>query len=246
MMNKKRLYLIGMMVLMMVLAACGGTAVSPTAAPEPEPEPAQEEVTAEPETEPESAEPAAGGARTFVVDSAASQASYIVNEEFFSEALTKLGIEAGKTVVIGTTPGVTGEIQIDLDAPDIVQAAQFTVDMTGLATDQNRRDNWLTENAIATGIFPEATFVATSASGLPDTVTEGEEISFDLTGDLTVRDVTNSVTFVVTAVLSANAIEGTATLPLKMTDFGITPPDFANTLTVADDFTIEVALTANE
>ena len=241
-MNKKRLYLIGIMVLMMVLAACGGTAVSPTAAPEPEPEPAQEE----PAAEPESAEPATGGARTFVVDTAASQASYIVNEEFFSEALTKLGIEAGKTVVIGTTPGVSGEIQLDLDAPDIVQAAQFTVDMTGLATDQNRRDNWLTENAIVTGAFPEATFVATSAAGLPDAINEGEEISFDLTGDLTVKDVTNSVTFQVTAVLSANAIEGTATLPLKMTDFGITPPDFANTLTVADDFTIEVALTAKE
>lgn len=235
MMIKKRVYLLGVMILMLLLAACGGTAVSPT--PTPQPEPAEEEVAAE---------PAADGSRTFVVDTAASQASYIVNEEFFSEALSKLGIEAGKTVVVGTTPGVTGQIQINPDAPDIVQAAQFTVDMTGLATDQNRRDEWLIENAITTGLFPQATFVATSASGLPEALTEGEEISFDLTGDLTVRDVTNSVTFQVTAVLSANSIEGTATLPLKLTDFGITPPDFANTLTVADEFTIEVDLTARE
>ena len=216
------------------------TAVSPapepTTAP-PEPEPVQEEAPAE---------PVAGGARTFVVDAAVSQASYIVNEEFFAEALTKLGIEAGETVVIGTTPGVTGEIQLDFNAAEIMQAAQFTVDMTGLATDQNRRDKWLTENAITTGVFPQATFVATSASGLPASINDGESVNFQLTGDLTVRDVTNSVTFEVTAVLSNNTIEGTATLPLKMTDFGITPPDFANTLTVADDFRIEVTLTARE
>lgn len=239
-MNKNRLYWMGMMLLGLMLVACGGTAVSPTPEPTtapPEPEPAQEEAELA---------PAAGGGRTFVVDTAVSQASFIVNEEFLVDALTKLGIEAGETVVVGTTPGVTGEIQLDFDSPEIVQAAQFTVDMTGLATDQNRRDKWLTENAITTGVFPQATFVATSASGLPASINDGEPVDFQLTGDLTVRDVTNSVTFEVTAVLTNNTIEGTATLPLKMSDFGITPPDFANTLTVADDFMIEVALTARE
>jgi polyisoprenoid-binding protein YceI len=125
-----------------------------------------------------------------------------------------------------------------------VQAAQFTVDMTGLATDQDRRDGWLGDNAIESNVFPQATFVATSATGLPDSINEGEEISFQLNGDLTVRDVTLSVTFDVTAVLTADTIQGTATLPLNMTDFGINPPSFANTLTVADPFTIEVELVA--
>ncbi len=226
-----------LLLLMIGSAACGGTAVSPAPTITPEPKPVQEEAVAEPIT---------GGIRTFVVDADASEASYIVNEEFFVDALAKLGIEAGKKVVVGTTSGVTGEIQLDLEASAPVQAARFTVDMTGLATDQNRRDEWLTENAIKTGVFPQATFVATSASGLPAAINEGEPVDFQLTGDLTVRDVTNPVTFEVTAVLSGDTIKGTATLPLKMTDFGITPPDFVNTLTVADDFRIEVVLTARE
>ena len=92
-----------MMFLIMLLVACGGTAVTPPT-PTPEPEPVQEAP----------AETTADGVRTFVVDPAASQASYIVNEEFFADALSKLGIEAGKTVVVGTTPGVTGEIQFNL------------------------------------------------------------------------------------------------------------------------------------
>jgi hypothetical protein len=41
-------------------------------------------------------------------------------------------------------------------------------------------------------------------------------------------------------------VTGTATTAIKLTDFGITPPDFANTLTVADDMGIEVNFTARE
>lgn len=236
---KKRIAFIVSLILLGLLAACGETAVSPTPPPAEEPAAAQEDAAA-----PSGA--AATGNHIYNVNSDASQASYIVNEEFFSEALTKLGIEAGKTVVVGTTPGVTGKIVLNYDADEIIEMAEFTVDMTGLATDQNRRDNWLTENAIETAVFPQATFVSTSSTGLPDTITEGESYQFQLTGNLTVRDVTNEVTFDVTAVLTENTIEGTAVLPLNMTDFGITPPDFANTLTVADAFTIEVALTAVE
>ncbi len=223
-----------------VLAACGGTANS-------------ESTSAAPTTAAESAPVGEGrtltiGAeadapQTFVV-TAESQASYIVNEEFLVDALSKLGIEAGRVVVVGTTPGVTGDIRLNFGNPDLLEGAQFTVDMTGLRTDQNRRDNWLQDNAIETDRFPEATFVATAVSGLPATYTEGEEISFQLIGDLTVRDVTNPVTFDVVASLTGNTLRGTATLPLRMTDFGITPPDFVNTLTVADSFSIEVRIVA--
>lgn len=226
--------------LALLLAACGGTADSartgaaPTTAAESAPAGEGRTFTLG---------AAADVSQTFVV-TAASQASYMVNEEFLVDALSKLGIAAGRAVVVGTTPGVTGEIRLNFGRPDLVEAAQFTVDMTGLRTDQNRRDNWLRDNAIQTARFPEATFVATAVSGLPATYTEGEEISFQLTGDLTVRDVTNQVTFDVVAALAGNTLRGTATLPLQMTDFGIQPPDFANTLTVANSFSIEVVIVA--
>jgi polyisoprenoid-binding protein YceI len=232
---KQTLMLVVVLLLTGLLAACGGGA-EPTAVPPTAPEPAAESVS----------EAAPTGVRTFVVVPEESQASYIVDEEFLSEALSKLGIEAGKTVVVGTTPGVSGEIQLNLEGAEPVESAQFSVDMTGLQTDQDRRDNWLKDNAIETSRFPAATFTATSVTGLPESINEGEEISFELTGDLTVRDVTKSVTFAVTAVLQGDTLEGTAVLPLKISDFGIAPPDFANTLTVADEFRIEVVLTACE
>ncbi len=231
--NKTRLIFGLVTALTMLLAACGGTKTAPTPPP------------ATTASEPEEA-PTAEGSRKFVIDPAESQASYIVNEEFFAGALDKLGIEAGQKVVVGTTPGVTGYIQINPNKPDLLEAAQVTVDMAGLKTDQNRRDEWLREHAIESDFFPEAVFTAVSATGLPETITEGETVAFQLNGDLTVRDVTKNVTFEVTAVLTGDTLQGTATLPLNMTDFGIDPPSFANTLTVADAFTIEVTLTARE
>ncbi len=226
--------------LMLVLVACGG---GNQAAPD--------------SAAPTTAVQTGGNGRTFTIGTEADQpqtfvvtsdsrASYVVDEEFFADALAKLGIDAGKQVIVGTTPGVTGEITLNFGKAELLEQARFTVDMTGLRTDQDRRDNWLRDNALQTARFPQATFVATAVSGLPATYTEGEEISFQLSGDLTIRDVTRPVTFDVTASLSGNTLRGTAVLPLTMSSFGIMPPDFVNTLTVADAFSIRVELVAQQ
>jgi len=67
-----------------------------------------------------------------------------------------------------------------------------------------------------------------------------------LIGDLTVREQTKPATFDVKAKLAGDTLTGVATTRLKMSDFGIDPPNFANTLTVADEFGIEVQFTAKE
>ena len=236
----KKHSLMGMMIaaLALILAACGGTAETPTAAPA--------DTGADTTTDTDSQLAEVEGATTYTVVTEASSASYIVDEEFLAEALEKLGIQAGEQVIVGTTPGVSGQIQLNFDNPDPLVGAQFTVDMTGLQTDQDRRDNWLADNAIQTGVYPEATFVASGATGLPSEPTEGEPVDFELSGDLTVRETTIPVTFDVTATMEGDAITGTAVLNLNLTDLGITPPDFANTLTVADPFRIEVDLTARQ
>lgn len=224
---------------LLVLAACGGQ-TEPAAVAEPE-------TAAEPAAE-TAAEPAAeaGGTQTFVVDSGASTASYIVQEEFFAEALEKLGIEAGKTEVVGVSRQVSGEMTLNLDdSQNLLGANSFSVDLTGLQTDQNRRDSWIQENGPTFSRFPTAEFVGTEIQGFPADYTAGEEVSFQLVGDLTVRETTVPVTFDVTATLEGNTLTGTAVADMQLTDFGIDPPDFANTLTVQNDFQIRLNLVAN-
>lgn len=227
--------------LLSLLAACAQPA-APTAAPAPPTEaPATEAAPAV-----ENAAPVVGQ-RTFIIVPAESKASYLVDEEFFAGALTKLGIAAGLADVIGSTQEIEGRLTLNLDdlsAP--LGENTFTVKMNTFTTDQRNRDKWIRENGPRFNDYPLATFTATSIEGAPATYTEGEEVSFKLGGDLTIREITQPVIFDVTATLRGDTLTGVATTRLKMSDFGIEPPNFANTLTVADEFGIEVQITAKE
>jgi len=233
--NRNRINLIFVTLLALVLlAACGGS-------PEPEAPAPAADVPAP------AVEPAQAGRVNFQVVSAESTATYIVQEEFMAGALAKLGINAGNSEVHGVSQAVSGFIQLDVANPaNALGVNQFNVDMTVLQTDQSRRDNWIQTDGPRFGSFPVAQFVATSIVGAPESYTDGQEVSFQLVGDLTVREISQPVTFDVTATLSGGTLSGTATAALKMSDFGIDPPNFANTLTVQDDFQVRLDLVATQ
>lgn len=245
---KKLTYLMLSLFVLAALVACTSSE-APPAEPTAVPAQAPAAEASQPETAAAETLPIGSGdaaTRTFVIVPAESKASFLVDEEFFAGAFGKLGIEAGLADVVGSTQEVTGELALNFANAGLLESGTITVQTGSLKTDQSRRDDWLQDNALEKKKFPTATFVATSISGLPASYTPGSELSFDLNGDLTVRDVTKSVTFAVTAVLSGDTLTGKATLPTRMTDYGIEPPNFANTLTVADEFVIEVEITAKE
>ena len=234
--------LVAVLGLALLLAACGGQSAA-TEAPAAD---APAATTAPAESAVASGAPVSGQ-RTFVIDPTGSKASYLVDEEFFAGALAKLGIAAGLADVIGSTQEIEGRLTLNLDdlsAP--LGENSFTVKMNTFTTDQNDRDKWIRENGPRFNDYPLATFTATGIAGAPATYNEGEEVSFQLSGDLTIREITQPATFDVTARLSGDTLTGTAATRLKMSDFGIEPPNFANTLTVTDEFGIEVAITAKE
>jgi len=239
-----------LLTLLALLAACGGQ-TTPAAAPESSPTAEAPAVDAPASDAPTKTAAAAEsgaavtGQRTFVIAPDASKATYLASEEFFAGALDKLGIAAGLGDVVGSTQEIEGQLQLNLDdlsAP--LGENTFTVKMNTFTTDQSNRDKWIRENGPRFNDYPLATFTATSVEGAPATYTEGDEVSFQLAGDLTVREITQPVTFDVTASLSGDTLTGVATTQLKMSDFGIDPPSFANTLTVADEFGIEVQIVA--
>lgn len=241
----------------LLLAACGGggqqTPAEPQAAPteadmggssaqdELQEPAAQEETTASPGAEDEPA--SAGELLSYTIVPAESRASYTVNEEFFEDALSKLGMDAGINTVIGSTQQVEGELEFNPDTLTLGDN-RFVVDLSSLESDDNRRDDWIRDNGPRLNVFSDAVFVANSLSGLPDTYNQGEEIQFQILGDLTIHQVTVPVTFDARATLEDNAITGVMTTQSMLTSFGIEPPSFARTLTVADEFAIEVEFTA--
>lgn len=225
-----------------ILTACGGSSTTSAATAAP-----TTAATAAPAVASKSDAATTAGLRTFVIVPEQSKASYLVDEEFFAGALAKLGINAGKAEVVGSTQAIAGQLQLDLaNLAAALGDNNFTVQMNTLVTNQAPRDKWIREDGPNFNAHPVASFKATAIQGAPATYTEGAEVSFKLAGDLTVHEQTKPATFDVKAKLVGDTLTGVATTRLLMSGFGIEPPNFANTLTVADEFGIEVQFTAKE
>lgn len=231
---------------LMLVSACApapespatGAAVDTTSAPAPTAAPAEEAQTGSDDALP-------AGEQTYVIDASASTAYYIVQEEFFADALSKYGIPAGLGDTIGSTQAIEGSFTLNWsDLSATLGENTFSVDLSTLSSDQGLRDGWMRTSGPNFGRYPDAIFVASSIEGAPDSYTLGEEVTFNMVGELTVREITQPATFVVTAALANGVVTGVADANVTMSDFGIDPPNFANTLTVADDFVIRVEFTA--
>ncbi len=228
------------LIIALLVTACGGDPPSAT----PEPTAASAPVAAPAQPVAGSGDPVSG-LRTFVIVPEQSTVSYLADEEFFGDALGKYGIPVGEVDTIGRTQAIAGQLELNLD--ELTAALgdnHFTVQLNTLESDQSLRDGWLRDNGPRFDDYPEATFVATAIEGAPTSYNDGDEVTFQLVGDLTIREITQPVTFAVTARLAGETLTGTATTRTLMSNFGIEPPDFIGTLTVADEFGIEVQFTA--
>ena len=231
-------------ILSILLVACAADGGQSQDAPEPASEESQVELPVIAAGEEDAPDPTQG-METFKIIPAESRASYLVDEEFLEDALSKLGIEAGQKDVVGSTQLIDGQLQFNPETFELGEN-MFTVDLSTLESDQERRDKWIRDNVPTFNRFPQATFVATSLSGLPDSYNEGEEVQFQVSGDLTVHEVTVPVTFDATAKMMDDTLSGVLNTRRLISDFGIEPPAFANTLTVADEFGIQVEFSADK
>ena len=181
--------------------------------------------------------------RTFVIVSEESKASYIVGEEFLGGSLEQLGISPGPVTAVGTTQQIEGQMQLNSDDLTDAQALgpnNFTVNIESLTSDDERRDDRIKEHNLESSKYPLAKFTATAMQGLPAEYARGQKISFQLLGDLTVREITVPAVFDVTATIIDDSITGKMSTNLQMTDFGFDPPDWAGIRTVENDFIIEI------
>jgi polyisoprenoid-binding protein YceI len=178
------------------------------------------------------------GQTVFTIDSSASQASFTTHEVLFGSPKT----------VVGTTDQVAGEILINLTNPQQSQVGQIKVDVSTLATDNDMRNNTLQGRILETGDPSNqyATFTAASYSGLPSSITPGQTVTFTITGNFTVHQVTKVETFTVSLTeKSAKQVTGTATAVVRYSDFNMSVPNVPNVSDVSDNVTLTLTFTAN-
>lgn len=169
--------------------------------------------------------PAAGGSTWAATD--ASIVGYRIKENLF-------GVD---TEAIGRTDQVAGTLTFD---GTTLAAAEFTIDMTSVASDDNRRDGQY-RRIMAVDEFPTSRFVLTEPIDVGTEPTEGATVSATATGELTLRGVTNSVTFALDGDVSNGQIVVVGNIPIVFAEYGIENPSRAG-ITTEDNGLLEFAL----
>jgi polyisoprenoid-binding protein YceI len=173
-----------------------------------------------------------------VIDPAQSSAQYAVEEIFFSD--NRL------FTAVGVTNAVEGEFEVTTDGQPSGKVTRMRVDLRTLKSDSPRRDNAIRRQWLESDKYPYADFVSTDALNLPASYTEGEQVTFTLVGDMTVRDVTKPVEWTVVGTLQGDTVTGEATTTIKMSDFGFAAPDIGGVLKAEDEAALTVACGARD
>lgn len=179
--------------------------------------------------------PAAGGLTVYSISTTDSNATFTINEV----------LRGSPKEVVGDNSEVAGEIAVDLADLSTVQIGVMQIDARSFVTDEDRRNGAIRNFILNTSQFPFITFTPTAITGLSGAASVGQPFTFQVTGDLTIRDVTKPVVFNVTAQAdNEKQISGTATAAIKRSDFGLTIPSVPFVADVSDDITLSLAFVA--
>jgi polyisoprenoid-binding protein YceI len=168
-----------------------------------------------------------------------SQVGYRVHEQFVDQSSPHDAVARASGVSGGLTIQQAGS---GLQATGITITAQLTdlhsVDQVA-GRDVNSRDRVVTRS-LSTQQFPDATFTASSVP-IPASALRGEAVTLTAPGQLTAHGTTRPVQANLQGRVQNKQLQLAGTVPLKMTDFGITPPQFPF-VKVPPEATVEVQL----
>lgn len=174
----------------------------------------------------EPADASEGGAGYVI--SEGSKATFTVNEKL---AWLDLPNDA-----VMHTEGLTGNVSLD-GQPSVIE-----LDLHSMTSDSDRRDGYVRQR-----MFPEhrvATFTVPDLGELPDPLPEGEVITREVQGELTIKGVTKAITFEVDARRDPDKLFILGRTTFTWDDLEIPPPNIPGRIQVKDEVQVEVLLSA--
>jgi len=181
-----------------------------------------------------------GEGRVYSIDPQNSEARFIIDEV----------LNGQPTTVVGTTSQLGGEIRVNQANPAESEIGPVVINARTLETDRPQRNRALRSFILlsAQDQYEFIRFEPTALSGLPDAAVEvGQTLEFQVTGDLSIVDTTQPVTFDAAVTLNADGtLTGTAQTSVQYADFGLTIPNVPQVASVGDTVQLELDFTAAE
>ena len=174
----------------------------------------------------------------FAIVSAESEASFTLEED----------LRGVRTTVVGVTKEVGGSVRVNLADPGASSIGAIVINARTLETDNSFRNRAL-RSRILQSAQAEYEFIVFEPRELSNwsaaSAAIGDTLTFDITGDLTIVDVTRSVTFAASVTLeNETRIRGSAEVNLLHADFGLVIPDVPSVANVTDDVTLRLEFVA--
>lgn len=194
-------------------------------------EPTLEEPTAVPTvaaTEAPAEAQTAAGRALFRIDNEMSEVRFEIDED----------LSGLPNHVVGVTNEVAGDIIVDYANPADSVVGTLRINARTFVTDSEFRDRALRSEILESSRdeYEFITFEPTGIRDTPESVEEGDTFTFFVDGNLTIRNITQPVTFEVTVeVFSDTRLNGSATAEVSREDYGLTIPSVPNVANVHDE-----------
>ena len=188
--------------------------------------------------ESEAEAPTAGGERRiYSIQPGESRVRFELDED----------LRGQRTTVVGISDQVVGEIGFNLSDLSTAQVGVIQINARTLTTDNNFRNRAIQNEILNTGAFEFITFTPAAVTGLPASAAIGEEVTFAIDGELTIRDVTRPITFQVIATpVSDEELVGTATTTVSREAFALRIPDVPSVANGEDGVVLTIDFVAFE
>jgi polyisoprenoid-binding protein YceI len=142
--------------------------------------------------------------------------------------------------VIGVSNQIAGEVAVDLNDLSSARIGEIVINARTLATDDSRRNQAIRNRILFTDQYELITFKPTQISSLKGSAAPSQSFVFQVTGDLTIKDVTKPVTFDVTVIVeSPERLVGSAKTSINRADFNLNVPSVPFVANVGETMTLE-------
>jgi polyisoprenoid-binding protein YceI len=147
---------------------------------------------------------------------------------------------------VGRTNAVTGQVTVSGQEGAYKAAnVNFTVDVSQLKSDEDRRDNKIRTIGLETDKYPQATFTAAGPIDIPQDAVDGKVVTVQAEGDMNLHGVTKKVSIPMQVQRNGNQIQLVGNYEFSWADFGMTAPSVPPFVSVTGnpklEFTIKMS-----
>ncbi len=196
-----------------------------------------------------SGEPSAEISSEELVAGSDAQTVFRINpEESVVRFILSEELRGQPTTVVGQTNQVIGDIVVDFANPTDTTIGLVRVNVRTMETDNGFRNRAIRGQILQSSRdeFEFAEFAPTALVGLPETVVTGQPFSFQIVGDLKVRDITQEVTFDATVTpVSETQLTGSAAAVVQRADYNLIIPSVPGVANVSEEVRLELDFVAN-